>query len=196
MSKQKPKDYEGKDGAGKYPDAPGKCPYGSCGIGLKMKKNGFYTRHLITITNTFLIRVRRYKCPKCGRTLSMLPSFCVAGFSYGVDFVFALLQYVTHKDSARKTVREWRSIAVNVSRRLIAKYLSRLRNNRLFIQYAINQISPDNISLGRLSGDTDWTKGFLLGIRPTLSPEFNADFHKTTGNSFMSLHNRISQPAG
>jgi hypothetical protein len=124
----------------------------------------------------------------------MLPSFCVSGYSYSVDFVFALLHYVINKGSIRKTVREWRIIAVNISRRLIAKYLSRLRNNRLFIQYAINQMSPDNISLGRLSEDTDWTKGFLLRIQPSLSPEFNADFHKTTGNSFMSLHNRISQP--
>jgi len=195
MSNQKPEDYVEKEGTGEYPSAPKKCPYGDCGINLEMKKNGFYLRLLITITFTYLIRVRRYKCPKCGRTLSMLPSFCVTGFSYSVDIIVALLQYVINKGSIKRTVREWRVIAVNISRRLITKYLARLRNNRGLIQYGINQLSPDNISLGRLSGDTEWTKSFLGGMRPSLSPEFNAIFHKTTGKSFMSSHNTIAQPA-
>ena len=186
MSEQKPKDYVDKNGIGKYPDAPGKCPYGDCGVNVKMKKNGFYIRLLITITFTGLIRIRRYKCPKCGRTLSMLPSFCLAGFSYSVDIVVALLQYTINKGSVKKTVREWRAIAVEISRRLINKYLARLRANRRLIQYGINQISPDNIGLGRPPGDTEWTKGFLDGIRPSLSPELNAKFHKYTGKSFMS----------
>ena len=194
LSKDKPEDYVDKNGVGKYPDAPGKCPFGDCGVNLQMKKNGFYIRLLITITFAGLIRIRRYKCPKCGRTLSMLPSFCIAGFTYSIDIVVAILQYVINKGSIKKTVREWRAIAVEVSRRLISKYLARLRNNRGMIQYGINQLSPDNIGLGRLSGDTEWTKSFLGGIRPNLSPEFNADFHKITGKSFMSLHNRIAQP--
>jgi hypothetical protein len=195
-SRHKPEDYVAKDGIGEYPAAPKKCPFGDCGINLEMQKHGFYIRMLITITATYRIRVRRYKCPKCGRTLSMLPSFCVARVLYSVDFIIALLQYVINKRSKRKTVREWRTIGVNLSRRLIAKYLSRLRNNRGMIQYVLNQLSPDNISLGRLSGGTEWTKGFLGGMRPNLSPEFNANFHKITGKSFLSLQNRISHPVG
>ena len=194
MSKQKPEDYIEKGGDGKYPSAPKKCPYGDCGVNLEMKKNGFYIRMLITIAYTYWIRIRRYKCPKCGRTLSMLPSFCVAGISYSVEFIVSLLQYVINKGSIKKTVREWRAIAATISRRLISKYMARLRNNRGLIQYVINQLSPDNISLGQLSGDTEWTKSFLGGMRPSLSPEFNANFHKITGKSFMSLHNRIAQP--
>jgi hypothetical protein len=60
------------------------------------------------------------------------------------------------------------------------------------IQYGINQLSPDNLALGRIPGDNDWTKSFLFGIRPSLCPEFNADFQKTTGKSFMSLQNSIA----
>jgi len=192
LSRNRPEDYAEKKGNGEYPDAPKKCPYGDCGIKLEMKKHGFYVRLLITLTFCGRIRIRRYKCPKCGRTLSMLPSFCIAGFSYSVDFVVALLQYVINKDSIKKAVREWRAIAAEISRRLINKYLARLRNNRGLIQYGINQMSPDNIGLGRMPGDTEWTKSFLSGMRPSLSPEFNANFHKITGKSFMSLHNRIA----
>ena len=192
LSKHRPEDYVEKGGVGEYPAAPYKCPFGDCGTNIEMKKNGFYVRLLITITFTGWIRIRRYKCPKCGRTLSMLPSFCVAGFSYSVDFIVALLQYVINKASIKKAVREWRAIAAEVSRRLVNKYLTRLRNNRGMIQYGINQISPGKISLGRLPGDSEWTKSFLGGMRPSLSPEFNANFHKITGKSFMSLHNRIA----
>jgi hypothetical protein len=194
MSKHKPEDYVKKAGIGEYPAAPKKCPFGDCGINLEMKKNGFYIRMLILITITYRIRIRRYKCLMCGRTLSMLPSFCIAGISYSVDFVVALLQYVINKCSIRKTVREWRAMALNVSRRLTGKYLARLRNNRRLIQYGLNQLSPDNIRLGRTSEDTEWTIKFLSGMRPSLSPEFNANFHKITGTSFMSLHNIISYP--
>jgi len=192
MSKQKPEDYVDKDGAGEYPAAPKKCPFRDCGINLEMKKNGFYIRLLITITFAGMIRIRRYKCPKCGRTLSMLPSFCLAGFTYGVEFVITLMQHAIEKGSIKKAVREWRAVATEVSRRLVNKYLARLRNNRKIIQYGINQLSPGNISLGRMPGDTEWTKSFLDGIRADLSPEFNASFHKSTGKSFMSFHNKIA----
>ena len=192
MSKQKPEDYVDKDGAGEYPAAPKKCPFRDCGINLEMKKNGFYIRLLITITFAGMIRIRRYKCPKCGRTLSMLPSFCLAGFTYGVEFIVTLMQHAIEKGSIKKAVREWRAVATEVSRRLVNKYLARLRNNRKIIQYGINQLSPGNISLGRMPGDIEWTKSFLDGIQADLSPEFNASFHKSTGKSFMSFHNKIA----
>jgi len=192
LSEYKPEDYATKGKADKYPDAPKKCPYGDCGINLKMKKHGFYSRFLRTITFAGWIRIRRYKCSKCGRTLSMLPSFCVAGMSYSVDFIMALLQYVINTGSIKKTVNEWSAIGVDISRRLVGKYLSRLRKNRRLIQYGLNQLSPGNIELGRLPGDTEWTKSFLYGMRPNLSPEFNANFHKTTGKSFMSPYNKIA----
>jgi len=192
MSKQKPEDYVDKDGAGEYPAAPKKCPFRDCGINLEMKKNGFYIRLLITIAFAGIIRIRRYKCPKCGRTLSMLPSFCLAGFTYGVEFIVTLMQHAIEKGSIKKAVREWRTVASEVSRRLVNKYLARLRNNRRMIQYGINQLSPGNISLGRMPGDIEWTKSFLDGIQADLSPEFNASFHKSTGKSFMSFHNKIA----
>jgi len=192
LSEQKPEDYVAKNGAGRYPEAPKKCPYRDCGINLEMKKHGFYVRMLITIKFIGRIRIRRYKCPKCGRTLSMLPSFCIAGFSYGVDFVVTLLQDVINAGSIKKAVSKWSTPEMDISRRLINKYLTRLRKNRRLIQYGMNQQSPGNIGLGRPPGDAEWTKEFLDGMRPTLLAEFNADFHKSTGISFMSLHNKIA----
>ena len=192
MTKQKPGDYVKKDGVGEYPEAPKKCPFKECGIKLEMKKNGFYTRFLLTTMFSGMIRVRRYKCQKCKQTLSMLPSFCLAGFSYGVELVITVLQQAISSGSIKKTVKDWRHRISSITRRLINKYITRLLNNRRMIQYGLNQISPDNISLGRISGDTEWTKSFLLGIRPNLSPELNADFQSITGKSFMSSSNKVA----
>jgi len=192
MSEQEPELYANKAGTGKYPDAPTKCPFKDCGINLTMNKNGFYRRYLITNTYTGTIRIRRYKCPKCKRTVSMLPSFCLAGYTYSIEFIIMLLLQVIRSGSIKRTVAEWQTKARGVSHRLIGKYFNRLRNNRKLIQYGINQISPGNINIGRIPGDTEWTKSFLNGIRPNLSPEFNADFHKTTGKSFMSLNNTVA----
>lgn len=192
MSKQKPEDYANKKKLGEYPPAPKKCPHRGCGINLEMKKNGYYSRYLITLTFIGRIWIRRYVCPKCGRTLSMLPSFCLAWHAYGVEFVLSLLQEVIRIGSIKKAVMDWQSRMPGISRRHVVKYLTRLRENRRLIQYGINQISPGSIDLGRPPGDTEWTKGFLLWIRPALSPEFNADFHKITGKSFMSLHSKIA----
>ena len=192
MSKDKPEDYVETDGYGKYPNAPKKCPFKKCGVNLEMKKHGFYSRFLTTFKFSGRIRIRRYICPKCGKTVSMLPSFCIPRVSYGATLVVMLLRFALTAGSIRKAAKTFRTHVASITRRLIGKYLSRLRDNRQMIQYGINQLSPDNIALGRLSGDAEWTKRFLDGIRPTLCPEFNADFHKITGKSFMSLQNTIA----
>jgi hypothetical protein len=191
-TKQRPEDFADKNGGGVFPGAPRRCPFGDCNINLEMSKHGFYSRCLITPTFCGIIRIRRYKCRKCGRTVSMLPSFCLARYTYSVEFIFMLLWFALGMDSIKKAVEEWSPLAVGLSRRHIALYLGRLRKNRRLIQYGLNQISPDNISLGDAPGDTEWTKRFLFGIRPTLSPEFNAIFQNTTGKSFMSSQNRIA----
>ena len=192
VSKQKPADYANKDGSGEYPDAPKKCPYKDCGVNLTMKKNGYYLRFLITVVFSGRIRIRRYVCKKCGRTVSMLPSFCLAGYSYGVELIIGMMRQVIETGSVRSTAKEWRQRVSGLSRRHITLYLRRLRENRKLIQYGINQISPENINIGSSPGDAEWTKRLLLGIRPTISPEFNANFHKATGTSFMSLQIRIA----
>lgn len=192
LSKHEPGDYVDKGEAGAYPGAPVKCPYKDCGINVPMKKNGFYRRYLKTSTFSGRIGIRRYKCPKCGRTASMLPSFCLAGFSYGAGLIINMMQTAVETGSLRKAVKEWIGIAECISRRHIALYLARIRENRKLIQYGINQISPENVNIGNSPGDTEWAKRFLLGIRPTLSPEFNADFHKATGKSFMSPQKMIA----
>jgi transposase-like protein len=57
------------------PDAhrPGHCP--QCQTKHPLTAHGFYTRTLIDAAYDGLIRVRRYLCQACQRTVSLLPEF-------------------------------------------------------------------------------------------------------------------------
>jgi transposase-like protein len=57
------------------PDAhrPGQCP--QCQTKGPLTAHGFYTRTLIDVAFDGVIRVRRYLCHACQRTVSLLPEF-------------------------------------------------------------------------------------------------------------------------
>jgi hypothetical protein len=71
-------------------------------------------------------------------------------------------------------------------------YLSRLQKNRRLLQLGINEISRALIRLGAITEDKKWTQSFLAEIRRLNPLQFNADFHRITGKSFMSLHNMVA----
>lgn len=191
-TQQQPSDYADKHGAGVYPDAPARCLHPGCGIPVPMAKSGFYRRHVITSIFTGLIRIRRYKCKICGHTVSMLPSFCVPRHVYGVVFIVCLMAEAI-RSSKRRAARVYQSISGAASRRQVSLYLFRLRQNRKFIEYGFNQLSPGGAGIGDPPGDIEWTERLLCAERaPRFWPETNAKFHKTMGKSFMSTQNRVA----
>ena len=69
-------------------EMPERCPHCGC---VKFHKWGKYARYVIEETADPLIYIQRIRCVKCCRTCSYLPSFCLSGMCYGVDYVMALL---------------------------------------------------------------------------------------------------------
>lgn len=65
-----------------FPNPPQRCPYKGCTLPVKLKKHGYYTRYFICKNYTGILYIRRYICPVCGRTISMLPVFCLPKFQY------------------------------------------------------------------------------------------------------------------
>jgi transposase-like protein len=189
---QNPKDYVEKGGSGAYPESPERCPHPSCGLPLRMSKNGYYSRYIITASFAGQIRIRRYKCKKCGHTVSMLPSFCMAQYSYGTEVIVGLMSAAMMSTKSKAAV-DYHDVCANISRKQVRFYLSRLRKNRVFIEYGLNQISPGGASSGEPPGDIEWTEGFLCGKKaPRFWAETNAKFQATMGKSFMSTYNKIA----
>ena len=54
---------------------PAHCP--QCAAKHPLKAHGFYTRTIIDATFDGLIRIRRYLCAACRRTVSLLPGFAL-----------------------------------------------------------------------------------------------------------------------
>jgi hypothetical protein len=180
------------DGAGYIPAAPKRCPHKGCHMPVELKKHGYYKRYLILGGFAGYIRIRRYICPVCGKTVSMLPSFCIPGFQYGADVVICMTRRAYQCGSVSRAAREWSGYLPEISRRHLTYYLSRLRANRILLQYGLNGMSPAFIRLGTIAEDKSWTKSFLDEIRFLKPSRFNADFHQITGSSFMSLHNMVA----
>ena len=193
ISKQRPEDYlVSGNNTGEYPGAPSKCLFKDCGMPMPLKKHGFYTRYLLLSDFSGEIKIRRYICCICNRTVSMLPSFCLPQYTYGVELVVAIMTTAAETGSKRKTVKAHSGASKCLTRRHVAWYLSRLRQNRRLIEYGFNQLSPGSAYHNDSPGDTEWTREALLGKWPTLTAESNAEFHKTIGVSFMSTHNKVA----
>lgn len=78
-----------------FPDPPGSCPI--CRAGLPLKKHGFYRRNSHFGHRPRRILIRRYRCRFCGRTVSLLPSFCLPYFQYALELIYQALEYVLLK---------------------------------------------------------------------------------------------------
>ena len=188
-TEEKPQAYA--EGNGKYPDAPQRCPQKDCKVPLKMKKHGYYKRYVLITDFSGIIRVRRYKCSVCWRTVSMLPSFCIPRLQYGAELIIlALLTAAEY--SVKYVCAKWAGLVQSLTRRHIIFYRKRIIRNRSYIQLALNLMSPGSIELKQITGDSDWTREFLKVATEIKPPRFNSKYHALTGESFMSLHSNVA----
>jgi hypothetical protein len=67
------------------------CPHPGCLYRKKLRSHGYYQRNVLTFYDSFVIYIKRYYCPCCGRTISLLPSFLAKRFQYTSAFIFFVL---------------------------------------------------------------------------------------------------------
>ena len=65
------------------------CPH--CHSCRRLHLHGIYHRHVIWYEDVFAIPVQRHYCIHCGKTVSILPSFCHPGFQLALPFLLELL---------------------------------------------------------------------------------------------------------
>ena len=70
-------------------DRPGNCP--QCHAHRPLTAHGFYTRTLTGAAFDGLIRVRRYLCQSCKRTVSLLPEFVLPYLRSGIVLIALFL---------------------------------------------------------------------------------------------------------
>jgi hypothetical protein len=190
-ARQRPGEYAAGNGA--YPKAPERCPHKRCKARVRQKKHGFYKRNLITFGFVGVIAVRRYICPVCEKTVSMLPSFCIPKFQYAAAFIVFVLASTFKGMSSKRIERRLRSRFPGAERRQVLFYKQRFKGNRALIQYGANNMSPEYIPLGGIPGNEAWARRFLCEMRRRTSANgFNAEFHNKIEKSFMSRSKSIA----
>jgi transposase-like protein len=176
-----------------FPSAPDRCPFKDCSMPVKLKKHGYYSRFFISKTYYGIMYIRRYRCPKCGRTVSMLPMFCLQGFEYsGIDIINILHEFYQGDMSLNKLIERIKVDLPSIERRHINYYRKRIIKNRQLIQYGLNLISPEIIFAGTIPENQKWVKIFLEKVHSLHPHVFLVDFSKTTGKSFMTSQKRIA----
>ena len=170
-----------------FPEAPEKCPHKGCHKPIKLKKHGFYGRNIISDEYTGLIYIRRYICPICGRTLSMLPMFCLPYYQYSlVAIVLILCRIFCDLKSLSGIIRENHNTYPALERRHLRLYKQRFEGNRSLIDYGINNVSPGGIQTRSRLEIHVWAKEILDEMVKTPPSIFNQKFHQETNKSFMS----------
>lgn len=73
-----------------------KTKYGceACGFQGKLYRHGFYYRNLITFKNVFRVVILRCKCPSCGKTYSLIPSFIIPYRQYTYYVILTTLIFI------------------------------------------------------------------------------------------------------
>lgn len=66
------------------------CP--CCKSAVRLHRNGFYPRYAIVWNTEYLIKICRYLCPSCERTVSLLPLFLFSHFQYDRNSILTSLR--------------------------------------------------------------------------------------------------------
>lgn len=176
-----------------FPQAPERCPFKECSKPVKLKKHGYYSRFYISKSFNGIIYIRRYICPICGRTVSMMPAFCIQRFQYsGIDIINILHEFYQSEISLKRLIKNIKADLPSIERRHINYYRKRIIDNRQLIQYGLNLISPEFILAGTIPENQKWVKTFLEKVLNLHHHVFFVDFSKNIGKSFMTTQNMIA----
>lgn len=173
-----------------FPEPPKKCPFKDCHFDVNFKKHGYYERYYISKTFTGILYIRRYICPVCGRTISMLPVFCIPKFQYSYPDIINFL-HGAYQDG--ETIKGYaiklREYFPSIERRHINFYKRRLLENRKFIQLGLNLISPEFTDAGSIPENRLWVKEFFDAVYKMQPCIFHVGFYQKTYKSFLALQN-------
>lgn len=176
-----------------FPEAPDCCPFKGCLAKIKPRKHGYYQRFFISKSFSGVLFIRRYLCPICRRTISFMPIFCIPRFQYsGKDIIHMLYRFYHLGISISGLIKEFKDIIPSITRRHLNYYRKRISDNRKFIQYALNIMSPEFILTGSIPGTPQWIKAFLEKVEFLQPLAFFQNFFNITGKTFLISQNIIA----
>lgn len=161
-----------------------------CGKLVKFKKHGFYERYFLCSIFNGRIIIRRYRCPVCGVTISMIPSFCLPGYTHGLEHVFEYIYSAFYRrGTLNACIQELNTeFNLHISRQLLYHYRKRFMANITLIKIGIRQLKH-NISFLDTSDKKERAKEILNIVRnwPGKINSFSQQFTNVNNQTFLAL---------
>ncbi len=110
-----------------------------------LRRHGFYRRYLISKGFGGSILIRRYICPECSRTVSLLPWFCHPRRAYSIGFIhYSLSGLFGWSRTIASFIRKFTlSYGISFSRQLLYQYRKRiLKNCNQILMDLVRQFNP------------------------------------------------------
>lgn len=111
-----------------------------------LHRHGFYRRYLITKRFEGFIRIRRYICRVCGRTVSILPWFCHPKRTYSMEFIHCVLaNFFRWSGTITSFIQKFTlEYGIPFTRQLLYQYRKRiLKNCNRILMELIRQFHPN-----------------------------------------------------
>ncbi|MDR0324346.1 MAG: DUF6431 domain-containing protein [Treponema sp.] len=161
------------------------CP--QCGADY-LRKHGYYERHLITVGFEGRIKIRRYRCRDCKKTVSLLPSFCHPKRTYGTEIIIKSLNEFYNKILTVFAVimNILKTTGVDCSRQLLLHYRRRIEQNLNVLIMTLTDIqSLKNPIIHEEMGTKEKVRQLLARIH---YPEDDSlKIYKRTGTTYLTL---------
>lgn len=128
-----------------FPKAPlRRCHNKNCNKIVQYRKHGFYERYFVCSYYDGKIVVRRYICPECGCTISVLPNFCMPSYIYSLKHIFEYLFRAFHREGTLTACLEEtnREFGLNISRQLLYYYRRKLIDSLELIKVGLRRLDP------------------------------------------------------
>jgi len=141
--KCRPEEYQQQGKSYPFPDLTQElCP--QCLSDL-LKRHGFYSRWLCAIGFSGEIRIRRFLCKTCGKTVSLLPSFAHPRMSHSILFIIVVLSrfYLDEASVTQALKIFYQDTGQCCSRQLLGQFRKRFQEN-------LNRLIMEIIALMRL----------------------------------------------
>ncbi len=107
-----------------------------CGYEGMLHRHGYYSRNVITKYSIHKVNILRVKCPSCGKTHAVLPSFLIPYYQYSLEFIFECL-YLSFvmKNSYSKIVNFFNSLNPDSSFTAsnVSSFKKRMKENKSIV---------------------------------------------------------------
>jgi hypothetical protein len=180
-----PELYQAQGTAHDFPDLTNEICY-QC-KGDYLKKHGFYDRYLITLNFEGEIKIRRYYCGHCKKTISLLPSFCHPRRTYGTAAIIRFLKefYNNMVTVCVVTLTILKETGIECSRQLLLQYRRRIEQNLNKLIMELTAIH--NLRAPPVTEPTDTKEKVRQLLKKIQSPlEDSLKIFKRTGSTYLT----------